>query len=181
MRLFLTTSACLMIAACGASAPKTETPTEHQTHVDEKELTPAEPAPAQPQPVAPTPGAMPEMANEAESGGDAANDTAQEASAALIPATFLGDWDSIEGTCSPESDLRMSVEPASITFYESHGDVERVDTLNPREVSLDLAMSGEGEEWDQTLALKLVEANTRLMVIDPANRDRADTLIRIRC
>lgn len=88
---------------------------------------------------------------------------------ATIPARYLGVWDFEEGTCAPESDLRVEIEESEITFYESVGSVASV-TTEEDDVIVDLAMSGEGESWDSKLRLSLVGEgeNARLHTSDGA-------------
>ena len=52
-----------------------------------------------------------------------ADDVARNRAAlTAIPASYLGEWDGVEGSCAPGSDLRMMVRPGSIGFYESRGE-----------------------------------------------------------
>lgn len=64
-----------------------------------------------------------------------------------IPADFRGVWDYVEGTCSRGSDLRVNIGPKSMQFYESHGEVVRIEVDSPKVIVVTLAMEGEGEEW----------------------------------
>ena len=72
-----------------------------------------------------------------------------------IPTEFRGVWDYAQGSCQPESDLRMEIEGGMITFYESMGRVTSVEREGTDEVLVALAMEGEGESWDSTLRLTL--------------------------
>ena len=64
-----------------------------------------------------------------------------------IPQDFLGVWDYVEGTCDPASDLRVEIGPRSMQFYESHGEVTRIEVDSPQRIVVSLAMEGEGEKW----------------------------------
>lgn len=64
-----------------------------------------------------------------------------------IPAGFRGVWDYVRGTCDPASDLRIEIGPRSIGFYESHGEVTRVEIDGANRIVVSLAMEGEGEKW----------------------------------
>lgn len=98
----------------------------------------------------------------------------------MIPVEFLGVWDARTGTCNPASDLRLDIGEDSITFYESVGAVESVrDDAGTTMVTL--AMEGEGERWTQTIGLRLADAGTSLMVINPERPGDAEATMRRRC
>ena len=107
--------------------------------------------------------------------------SAASAATATIPDPFRGVWDYVEGTCAPESDLRLDVQPSAVTFYATHGEVIRVDMADPFEMWLDLAMSGEGEEWTQSLGFYLRDGGRRLEILDPDRPASNNILIRKRC
>ena len=65
-----------------------------------------------------------------------------------IPAAFHGVWDYVDGSCAPESDLRIEIRPESIGFYESLGELTAIDIASPDDITVTLAMEGEGETWD---------------------------------
>ena len=65
-----------------------------------------------------------------------------------IPAPFHGVWDYVDGSCAPESDLRIEIRPESIGFYESLGELTAIDIASPDDITVTLAMEGEGETWD---------------------------------
>lgn len=113
----------------------------------------------------------------------ASEDTAAaETPAGEIPAKYLGVWDYIGGTCDPASDMRMEIEPRKITFYESVGQVSGTGT-DEGDAVVDLAMSGEGEEWVQSSRLSLVETpdGVRLEVSDATKPKVKDEFPRKRC
>lgn len=78
-----------------------------------------------------------------------------------IPADMLGVWDYVEGTCDPASDLRLEIAADHLTFYESYGEVQAV-TRDGENVTISLAMEGEGETWDEDLTYRLTEGGTIL-------------------
>ena len=78
-----------------------------------------------------------------------------------IPARFLGQWDAPEGSCTPESDLFMTIRPGTITFYESQGEVTAVRRGKPG-IVVRLAMQGEGDTWTSEYAMSLVRNSERL-------------------
>ena len=47
-----------------------------------------------------------------------------------------------------ESDLRIEIRPESIGFYESLGELTAIDIASPDDITVTLAMEGEGETWD---------------------------------
>jgi hypothetical protein len=105
-------------------------------------------APAQPATVAPTSAAAP------------VEPVAQPA-APTIPSAYRGAWDWTGRTCDLTSDLRMEISPQEIIFYESAGTVKAVRE-EAGQLLIDLAMQGEGMEWEQTTVLRLVESGTLL-------------------
>lgn len=82
--------------------------------------------------------------------------------ATTIPAAFHGTWDYIKGTCDPQSDARQTVSANGIEFYESHGDVTRVEIDSPSRVVVTLAMAGEGETWQTSTLYSLSADGNRL-------------------
>lgn len=118
----------LALAACSGGS-------EADAPVEDSAATPA------PIPLEPAPGA------------DGA--TTEEVLANRIPTRFQGVWDYVEGSCSPESDMRMEIGGSEILFYESVGTVTEV-AAEGEDVVVSLAMEGEGETWEQELRLALV-------------------------
>lgn len=64
-----------------------------------------------------------------------------------IPAAFHGVWDTDEGNCVVTSITRMEIAPAKVDFYESQGDVTRVEIDSADKIVVSLTMAGEGEQW----------------------------------
>lgn len=90
-----------------------------------------------------------------------------------IPTRFQGAWDYVEGTCSPDSDLRMEISGSEILFYESIGMVTSVDAEG-EDVVVSLAMEGEGETWEQGLRLALIgEGEAQLLETSDGTKPRA--------
>ncbi|MEO0589592.1 MAG: hypothetical protein AAFZ11_03415 [Pseudomonadota bacterium] len=168
MRLIAAFALSFSLAAC--SAPDDEPGSDHDDQGHE--------APA-PEDIPSGPGLplVPDIADEA----DSEEDVAEEAQATQIPVNFRGTWDYEGGMCAPESDLRLDVEASAITFYESYGELVRVERVDPFAVSLELEMTGEGETWTQTLGLRLVNARMGLMVMDEQSPGEGEELIRRRC
>lgn len=171
MRALIALTVSLMLTACDVSPDNAQPDVQQHSNQDADAPTKGGPSPK----------VVPDVADDAQGSEQSDEDVATGNQGPLIPASFRGVWDYEGGTCAPESDLRLDVQPAAITFYETHGDVVRVDSAEPSAVSLNLAMSGEGEEWTQSLGLRLVDAGTRLIVVNPDAPDDAENLMRARC
>ncbi|MEE4537959.1 MAG: hypothetical protein V2J51_05650 [Erythrobacter sp.] len=98
----------------------------------------------------------------------------------VIPGAFTGVWDASSGSCDPASDLRMEIGSQDIIFYEARGAVESVTARNEASVSIDLAMEGEGETWDDTLVLSLSEDGNLLTPLGTEG-DVGEPLVLTRC
>ena len=96
-----------------------------------------------------------------------------------IPAQFLGVWDYVEGSCAPESDMRLEITQTQLVFYESVGDIRSFQTEGDT-LRVDLAMTGEGERWRALRQLTIHEDGT-LHVVDGATPDAVDETPRKRC
>ena len=79
----------------------------------------------------------------------------QAVTADTIPQAFLGVWDYVEGSCDPASDLRVEIEPTSMQFYESYGEVTRIEVDSPERIVVSLDMEGEGETWEMARVFTL--------------------------
>ena len=91
-----------------------------------------------------------------------ANDVADDsAPLTAIPARFLGQWDAIDGPCTPDSDMFLTIRPGTITFYESQGEVSGVRRGKPG-IVVSLAMQGEGESWTAEYAMSLAKGGEQL-------------------
>ncbi|HAN88805.1 MAG TPA: hypothetical protein DCQ48_05640, partial [Erythrobacter sp.] len=79
-----------------------------------------------------------------------------------IPAAFRGVWDYVEGSCDPASDLRVEIGPETMQFYESFGEVTRIEVAGPQDIVVSLAMEGEGETWEMARRFTLSDDGRRL-------------------
>tara|TARA_B100000678_G_C18169505_1_gene486586 strand:+ start:625 stop:1206 length:582 start_codon:yes stop_codon:yes gene_type:complete len=156
---------CALLAACDNRSPS-RTPQETTMTVDGEEVTiEASPTPhatdsAMPE-VGETPIADPTLINPHRvPAGDVADDTAP---LTAIPARFLGQWDAIDGPCSPDSEMFMTIRPGTIGFYESQGEVTSVRRGKPG-IVIALAMEGEGEKWGSEYAMSLSKGGEELAV-----------------
>lgn len=100
---------------------------------------------------------------------------AAAADLAMIPARYQGEWDEPGGNCAPGSQLQLIITDDTITYYESVGEVSAVAALDADAIELTLAMSGEGESWEQSETLRLLNADTTLMTAG------AEDMLRERC
>lgn len=80
----------------------------------------------------------------------------------VIPDRFHGIWDYVEGSCDPASDMRTEIAERGITFYESHGAVTGLKVQSPEQITVELAMQGEGEKWEMIRTFILSENDTIL-------------------
>lgn len=84
---------------------------------------------------------------------------------AAIPAAYQGRWDFSEQDCAAEtSEMRLTIGPDSVRFYESSGDPQTVTRTGPRTLTMEQRFSGEGDQWDETLGYELSEDGERLTV-----------------
>ncbi len=112
--------------------------------------------------------------------GDGATPPAPPAIAQSIPRPFIGVWDHDQGSCDPASDARMEIGPRAIEFYESHGEVSRVEIDDPDRITVSLAMEGEGERWQIAQILALSD-DGRTLTASSADEDLYDPVKLKRC
>ena len=98
----------------------------------------------------------------------------------VIPSEFHGAWDYVDGTCALESDLRMEISGSEIVFYESIGKAISIDE-GAFQTRVDLAMEGEGEQWETTLVLQFAEDGETLMPFFQDGSVIGDVFPRQRC
>jgi len=166
----------VLLAGCDSQSPKSS-PEETTIAIDGKEVTvdatpttdPADaPVPLDPatpeDPAAETPTPLPEGAPQL--GSAAAEDGAP---LNAIPARFLGQWGGVDGPCTPDSEMFLTIRPGTISFYESQGEVTAVRRGKPG-IVVTLAMQGEGESWTSEYAMALIRGGEQL-----ATRELADT------
>jgi hypothetical protein len=85
-----------------------------------------------------------------------------------IPAAFQGRWGMNANDCDPaQADIAkglMEVSATQLTFYESVGTLDDVETSGPTSLSAEFDFTGEGMEWERDMTMTL--------------EDDGDTLIR---
>ena len=111
-----------------------------------------------------------------------AADTETATPAGEIPSKYLGVWDYVGSTCAEGSDMRMDIEARKIQFYESTGNVTGTGE-DAGDAVVDLAMSGEGEEWIESMRFSLVQTpdGEQLHVSDATKPKVKDEYPRKRC
>ena len=89
-----------------------------------------------------------------------------------IPAQFIGAWDAETGTCDPASDLRLDINPQAIGFYESQGTLIRLAEAIDGSTVMELAMEGEGEQWQMARMFTLSDNGQTLTpsAVDPEEK-----------
>jgi len=80
-----------------------------------------------------------------------------------IPAAFLGKWNFVRKDCGkPGSEGQLTVEARRVSFYESSGEVTSVSQGARNVITVELAMSSEGDTWTDTLRFQLTDGGRRL-------------------
>lgn len=90
-----------------------------------------------------------------------------------IPAAFHGVWDTDESNCTMTSITRIEVAADAVGFYESRGQVLRVEVDNPDKITVSLAMEGEGQQWQMARKFSLSEDGA---LLTPASVDPEEPL-----
>ena len=83
-----------------------------------------------------------------------------------IPTSFVGRWGMTRADCDPDSLAvkgLLTIDPDGLKFWESKGNVQQIVRHSPFDVTLTLAMTGEGQSWTDTMRLTLDAAATRLV------------------
>ncbi len=124
---------------------------------------PAEPEPAGPEPAGPEPAepepAAPERAESMQPQKQAQKQA--HSSSGPIPAAFHGIWDSAAGDCSAQSETRVEITADAIRFYESVGRATASEMIGSS-ATVTLTMSGEGQSWEITPTLDLLDDGATL-------------------
>lgn len=95
-----------------------------------------------------------------------------------MPADFQGRWDFAVEDCSNEaSEMGLTIEADRVSYYESSAIPETITQTGPGSLTVQHRFSGEGDEWQETLAYELSEDGDRLTV----TTQEGDVSIRMRC
>ena len=118
-----------------------------------------------------------EPAAEGVAAGSSATGSARDASPApglgsepgtgdnAIPAAFRGRWGLDQADCEkgPAATGLLVVRPAALEFYESMGNLQRVEQSAPTSVRAAFAFEGEGMNWHRDLSLALEDNGETLV------------------
>ncbi|HEU4960967.1 MAG TPA: hypothetical protein VFT56_11215 [Sphingomonas sp.] len=83
-----------------------------------------------------------------------------------IPTSFVGRWGMTKADCDPDSLAvkgLLKIGPDGLKFWESEGDVADITRHSPYDITLRLAMTGEGQSWVSITRLTLDAAATQLV------------------
>lgn len=94
--------------------------------------------------------------------------SASTATTTALPAAFLGKWDAPPKPCSTpyRSDMQLDITARELAFFESGGNIKNVKITGPRDVTAEVAMSGEGETWEKSLHMTLSDDGKTLTLDD---------------
>jgi hypothetical protein len=99
-------------------------------------------------------------------GGNLARPDGQSVGGAMFPSYLRGQWSSMD-TCRGDSEnLYVTISAQEIQFYESGGQLMRISHDYKERELYHLAMSGEGEAWDETFRFMLSNDSMTLTLFD---------------
>jgi len=111
----------------------------------------------------PTPSAVPSATPPASATGSMTGSPTTAGPLTAIPAAFLGKWNFVRADCGkPGSEGQLTVEARRVSFYESSGEVTSVSQGARNVITVELAMSSEGDTWTDTLRFQLTDGGRRL-------------------
>ena len=163
-------AALLMLAACSGGQDEETGP---EASSDIGPLQKAErPAPAE----TPAPDAEPEAPAKAEAGDSVDGKT--------IPPAIRGRWALKVADCKAKkgTDLTaLTIDATNLRFFESHGELARVQESDASGIVADYRFSGEGEEWDRRMRLDLADGGKTLVRRDEGEGAAAGPMRYTRC
>ena len=163
-------AALLMLAACGGGQDEETGP---EASSDIGPLQKAErPAPVE------TPAA------DAEAEAPAKADPGDAADGKTIPSAIRGRWALKAADCAARrgTDLTaLTIDATNLRFFESHGELERVQQSDAGSIVADYKFSGEGEEWDRRMQLDLADGGKTLVRRDSGEGAAAGAMRYTRC
>lgn len=94
-----------------------------------------------------------------------------------FPKGFQGRWGLVAGDCtSTRGDAKglLTITGDQLRFYESNGTVQVLTIKSPESITVDLAFTGEGQEWKQTTDYALAKGGRTMLRTDrdPAHSER---------
>lgn len=91
-----------------------------------------------------------------------------------VPAAFHGVWAATIEECKAPAETRLEIGADRLNFYESSGPVASVETSDPSEILITVALTGEGALSRRTFRYRLLDDGQALF-------DVRNGLRRIRC
>ena len=91
-----------------------------------------------------------------------------------IPRPFHGVWAATVEDCAKPAETRLEITAERLKFYESSGPVASVDTSDPSEILITVALTGEGAASQRTFRYRLIDDGSALF-------DVRNGLRRVRC
>lgn len=164
MRLLVPCLSLMLLAACNSSKPPVN---ELSGDIDENGV-----------PVENDAVIAPDPEKDAARTAQAATDAAMaQPMGKAFPKGFQGRWGLVANDCtSTRGDAKglLTITGDQLRFYESTGTVKVLTIKSPDSVTVDLAFTGEGQEWKQTSDYALADGGKALVRTDrdPAHRDR---------
>lgn len=93
-----------------------------------------------------------------------------------VPQVFHGTFDESAQACSERSEARLVIDAEQLRFHENTGTVERVQVSGDNQITLRLAMQGEGERWQATERFALSADGNELY-----DEGQSPAFVRVRC
>jgi hypothetical protein len=160
-------AAILLLAACSGGQDE-ETGPE-----DSAAISPLEKAER------PAPTEMPATAE-----APAPDDTGARVGGDTVPPAIRGRWALKAADCTARkgTDLTaLTIDATNLRFYESHGELARVQQSDASRIVADYRFSGEGEEWDRRMTLALADGGKTLVRRDSGEGAAAGAMRYTRC
>ena len=130
----------------------------------------------------PAPAETPEADAEAKAPATAEAD--DQVDGKTIPPAIRGRWALKAADCAARrgTDLTaLTIDATNLRFFESHGELARVQASDTGSIVADYKFSGEGEEWDRRMQLDLADGGKTLVRRDSGEGAAADAMRYTRC
>ncbi len=130
----------------------------------------------------PAPAETPEADAEAKAPATAEAD--DQVDGKTIPPAIRGRWALKAADCAARrgTDLTaLTIDATNLRFFESHGELARVQASDAGSIVADYKFSGEGEEWDRRMQLDLADGGKTLVRRDSGEGAAADAMRYTRC
>lgn len=73
-----------------------------------------------------------------------------------FPQAFIGVWDDSQADCIRDISLeRLIITAESIQYWESLGNIVKINKAMERDLEVDISVQGEGEEWFESTKYQL--------------------------